>query len=64
MGWMMRGKQGSGFQVWVWGRQAAWRGVTGPTRPPDLLQHPGTVPAGAVRIPLHADRPQLVQLLL
>lgn len=31
---------------------------------PDLLQHPGPVPEGAVRVPLHADGPQLVQLLL
>lgn len=40
--------------------------VTGsaPPSPPDLLQHPGPVPEGAVRVPFHADGPQLVQLLL
>lgn len=30
----------------------------------DLLQHPDVVPQGAVWVQVHADRPQLVQLLL
>lgn len=39
-------------------------GAPPPPPAPDLLQHPGPVPARAVRVPLHADGPQLVQLLL
>lgn len=57
------GEGGRGFP-----RPQTWPGAimtgTAPPRPPDLLQHPGPVPEGAVRVPLHADGPQLVQLLL
>lgn len=63
-GWEMEGEMQSGCPGPTRVTRQLGPTVTRPCLAPDLLQHPGPVPAGAVRVPVHADRPQLVQLLL